>query len=159
MAGEEGDGREWDGWMESQTQWTWVWANSERRQRTGKPGVLTSMGFQRLGHDWATEQEQFLYNSDSVISLIHVFTLVSWSVCLCIYFHLDVRCNFACCKRINTSDSKWPQLTSCSFRVSQLSALNHHLPGHRSQNLWGFPSSFHLPKPPQIQRGTWLCWF
>ena len=155
MAGEEGDGREWDGGMESRTQWAWVWANSVRRQRTGKPVVLTSMGFQRVGHNWATEQEQFLYNSDSVISLISVFPLVSWSVCLCIYFHLDV----ACCKRINTSDSKWPQSSSCSFRVSQLGALNHHLPGHRTQNLWGFPSSFHLPKPRQIQWGTWLCWF
>ena len=27
--GEEGD-RGWDGWMASLTQWTWVWANSER---------------------------------------------------------------------------------------------------------------------------------
>ena len=24
----EGDDREWDGWMTSQTQWTWVWVNS-----------------------------------------------------------------------------------------------------------------------------------
>ena len=29
-AGEEGDVRGWDGWMVSPTQWTWVWANSER---------------------------------------------------------------------------------------------------------------------------------
>ena len=26
------------------TQWTWVWANSGRQWRTGKPGVLQSMG-------------------------------------------------------------------------------------------------------------------
>ena len=25
----EGGGREWDGWIASQTQWTWIWANSE----------------------------------------------------------------------------------------------------------------------------------
>ena len=31
-------------WMVSSTQWTWVWANSRRRWRTGKPGVLQSMG-------------------------------------------------------------------------------------------------------------------
>ena len=31
-----------DGWMASPTQWTWVWAIS--RWRTGKPGVLQSMG-------------------------------------------------------------------------------------------------------------------
>ena len=27
-AGGEGDDREWDGWMASLTQWTWVWVNS-----------------------------------------------------------------------------------------------------------------------------------
>ena len=29
-AGGEGGNREWDGWMASLTQWTWVWANSRR---------------------------------------------------------------------------------------------------------------------------------
>ena len=32
--------REWDGWIVSLTQRTWVWANSRRQWRTGKPGVL-----------------------------------------------------------------------------------------------------------------------
>ena len=45
-AGGEGDDRGWSGWMASLTQWTWVWANSERWWRTGKPGVLYSMGSQ-----------------------------------------------------------------------------------------------------------------
>ena len=31
------------------------WANSRRLWRTGKPGVLESMGSQRVRHDWATE--------------------------------------------------------------------------------------------------------
>ena len=39
-AGGEGDDRGWDGWMASLTQWTWVWASSQRWWRTGKPGVL-----------------------------------------------------------------------------------------------------------------------
>ena len=34
----EGDNRGWDGWMASLTQWTWVWTNSRRAWRTGKPG-------------------------------------------------------------------------------------------------------------------------
>ena len=46
---------EWDGWMISFTQWTWVWANSGRCWRTGKPGMLLSMRLQRVRHDWATE--------------------------------------------------------------------------------------------------------
>ena len=32
-AGEEGDGRGWDGWITSLTQWTWIWANSRRQWR------------------------------------------------------------------------------------------------------------------------------
>ena len=54
-AGGEGDDREWDGWMASLTQWTWVWVNSESWWWTGRPGMLQSMGSQKLGHDWATE--------------------------------------------------------------------------------------------------------
>ena len=34
-------------------------ANSGRQWRTGKPGMLQSMGLQRVGHNWATEQQQF----------------------------------------------------------------------------------------------------
>ena len=34
-----------------------VWAHSRRLWRTGKPGVLQSMGSQRVGHDLATEQQ------------------------------------------------------------------------------------------------------
>ena len=54
----EGDNRGWDGWRASLTQQTWVWANSRRWWRTGKPGVLQSMGLQRVGHDWVTEQQR-----------------------------------------------------------------------------------------------------
>ena len=36
-------------------QWTWVWASYRSWWCTGKPGVLQSMGSQRIGHDWATE--------------------------------------------------------------------------------------------------------
>ena len=51
----EGDKRGWDGWIASLTQWTWVWVNSRSWWWTGRPGVLLSMGSQRVGHDWATE--------------------------------------------------------------------------------------------------------
>ena len=58
-AGGEGDDRGQDGWMASLAQWIWVWANSRRWWRIGKPGVLQSMGSQRGGHDLVTEQQQF----------------------------------------------------------------------------------------------------
>ena len=41
--------------MASPTWWTWVWASSGRWWWTEKPGILQSMGSQRVGHDWATE--------------------------------------------------------------------------------------------------------
>ena len=54
-AGRQGDIREWDGWMASLTQRTGVWVNSGNWWWTGRPGVLQSMGLQRVRHDWATE--------------------------------------------------------------------------------------------------------
>ena len=45
--GGEGDDRGWDGWMASLTRWSWWW--------TERPGVLRSMGSQRVKHNWATE--------------------------------------------------------------------------------------------------------
>ena len=56
----EGDDRGWDGWMASLTQQTWVWATPERQWRTRKPGVMQSMGFERVGHNQATEQQVHL---------------------------------------------------------------------------------------------------
>ena len=56
----EGDDRGWDGWMASPTQWTWVWVNCRSLWWTGRPGVLQSMGSQRVGHDWETELTNWL---------------------------------------------------------------------------------------------------
>ena len=54
-AGGEGDDRGWDGWMASLTRWPWVWVNSGSWWWTGRPGVLQSMGSQRVRRDWVTE--------------------------------------------------------------------------------------------------------
>ena len=56
----EGDHREWDGWIASLTQWTGIWLNSGSWWLTGRPGVLQSMGLQRVGHDWAIELTELL---------------------------------------------------------------------------------------------------
>ena len=56
-AGGEGDDRGWDGWMASPTRWIWVWASSGSCWKTGKPGVLQSMGSQRVRHDWDSATE------------------------------------------------------------------------------------------------------
>ena len=47
-----------DGWMASLMQWTWTWANFRRWWGTERPGVLQSVGLQRVRHDWVTEQQQ-----------------------------------------------------------------------------------------------------
>ena len=53
--GGEGDDRGWDGWMASLTQWTWVWTSSGYWRWTEKPGMLQSMGSQRVKQDWVTK--------------------------------------------------------------------------------------------------------
>ena len=52
--------RGWDGWMASLTQWAWVWVNSGRWWRTERPGVLQSMGPQRVGHNWLNKNTSFM---------------------------------------------------------------------------------------------------
>ena len=54
-AGGEMENRGWGGWIASLTQWTWVWVGSRSWQWTGRPGMLQSMGSQRVGQDWVTE--------------------------------------------------------------------------------------------------------
>ena len=55
----------WDGWLASPTQWTWVWVNSVSWWWTGRPGMLQSMGSQRVGHNWATSLH-FASHSQSI---------------------------------------------------------------------------------------------
>ena len=55
---EKSGDRGWDGWMASLTQWTGIWANSRRWWRTGKPGVLQSIGLQKIRQNLVTEQQK-----------------------------------------------------------------------------------------------------
>ena len=59
----EGDDIGWDGWMASLMWWTWVWVGSGSWWWTGKPGVLQSMGLQRVGHDWVTELNWYIHHA------------------------------------------------------------------------------------------------
>ena len=65
--GEEGI-RWWDGWMASPMQWPWTWANFRRWWGIGRPGMLQSMGSQRVREDWAIEQVA-----------IDVYTYLDWT--------------------------------------------------------------------------------
>ena len=50
----------WHHWFNGHelNQWTWIWANPGRQRRTGKPGMLQSMGLKTGGHNLVTEQQQ-----------------------------------------------------------------------------------------------------
>ena len=60
--------RGWNGWVASPMQWMWTWANFRRWWGIGRPGMLQSMGSQRVREDWAIEQVA-----------IDVYTYLDWT--------------------------------------------------------------------------------
>ena len=66
-AGGERDDRGWDGWMASQTRWTWVWVNSGSWWWTGRPGMLQFMGSQRVRRNRASEMNWFHYTDVTTV--------------------------------------------------------------------------------------------
>ena len=62
-------------------QWKWVAASSRSWWWTGRPGVLQSMGSQRVRHDWATSFSFSLFtaickaSSDNHLAFLHFFFL------------------------------------------------------------------------------------
>ena len=58
LRAEEEGVRGWDGWMASPMQWTWTWGKFWEMVRDREACVLQSVGSQRVGHDWATQQQQ-----------------------------------------------------------------------------------------------------
>ena len=73
-----GNYRGWGGWMASSTQWTGVWASSRRWRKTREPGILQSMGLQRVEREWATEQQ--LYIKTSIISIYKQYFYNYWCI-------------------------------------------------------------------------------
>ena len=113
-AGREGDDRGWDVWMASLTQWTWVWSSSGRWKRTGEPGMLQSMGSQRVGYDSKSEWQQATDPHYLWVPLLTI--LQTWQVVL-----------------LNVTVSHTPQLflslhiTNCSCRICPTLWLTFHL--------------------------------
>ena len=106
-AGEEGNNRGWDGWMASPTQWTWIWANSGRYWKTGKPGGLQFMGLQRVGHHWTTEQQLWLWGCETAYpKLTATPTATEWRNLIFIVLFLK---KLMCAPR-----SVWPQISRYS---------------------------------------------
>ena len=114
-AGGEGDDRGWNGWIASPTQWTWIWTSSERQWRTEKPGVLQSMGSQRVRHDFTTKQQQQHVLFGTISSHGH------FSVRLFVFLLLSCR-NSSCSLDTNPLSDVWfenifSSTASCLFTV------------------------------------------
>ena len=63
-------------WLDGSTDlMAWVWVSSGSWWWTGKPGVLQSMGSQRVGHDWVTELTDWIEAESSICWM-------PWSTCL-----------------------------------------------------------------------------
>ena len=64
----------------SPTRWTWVWAGSGSRWWTGKPGVLQSMGSQRLGHARVTQliDKTKVRKKSSLTTKVHKWVSRTW---------------------------------------------------------------------------------
>ena len=99
-AGGEGDDRGWDGWIASLSWWTWVWVNSGSWWWTGRPGVLQSMGSQRVRHHWATELNWIFYSFLNLIFKVDLSKFYTVSIgyfererdIYIIYFYLEYSC-------------------------------------------------------------------
>ena len=128
--GGEGDNRGRDGWMASPTQWTWVWVNFGSWWWTGRPGVLQSMGLQRVGHDWVTE--------------------LNWTELNCFVTHVDFSWGLVL--------SCLPSLCSLSWQTHPHSQLNYHVHTHEVPNLYFHLSPLVWPSDWYIQMPTGLVW-
>ena len=71
LTGKESDaGKDWgqkakgatEDEMASPTQWTWIWVSSGSWWWAGKPGVLQSIGSQKVGQAWATELTEDIHS-------------------------------------------------------------------------------------------------
>ena len=82
--GREGDNREWDGWMASPTQRTWVWASSGRRWRTEKPVVLQFMGSQKDTTEQLNTKSNRLMHCEGCLINWHLCVCVCACVCVCV---------------------------------------------------------------------------
>ena len=130
--GGEGDDRGWDGWMASQNRWTWVWASYWSWWLTGKPGMLQSMGSERVEYDWTTRLTGLVLISSSFVKDLPFAHLKKWSYLIdlwdfiYIYIWVEVLCWIYILKIsspvswLACSLSYWYLLMKLSFNLSSV---------------------------------------
>ena len=74
------------GWLDGiPSSMTWIWVNSGSWWWTGRPGMLQSMGSQRVGHNWATEvnwTEPYQVLQYSLQDAQAILYPINWPQCL-----------------------------------------------------------------------------
>ena len=107
-AGGEEVNREWDCWMASLPQRTWIWAGSGRWRRTGNPDQLQSMGSQKVDTtEW----------------------LNSWEDSTCPWASKPVHLIYWACALEPMSHSYWVHLLEL-LKPKQLEPVFHNRRGH-----------------------------
>ena len=131
--------RGWDCWMASLTQWTWVWANSGKWWRIGKPGVLQSMGCKESDTiQWLNKNNSIYLIGILWIKLVDAFKAEPATGLYVLFFCFEVGLPFvslyclACAHHVS-SWTRDQSLSSCfpssKFHPSlRNSAKKHHPP-------------------------------
>ena len=113
-----GDDRVWDGWMASPTQWPWAWASSKSWWWTGGAGMLQSMGLQRAGHDWVTEQQ---HNKGFIL---HLPTSDLWSTESCLMRLPAIASTFPPGSSTLSSETNYPHYSQEEWSKTQIFKCN-----------------------------------
>ena len=72
------EGRRRRGYRGPPTQWMWVWANPRKSWRTGKSGMLLSIGSQRVGHNLLTKQQRTTILISLEFLFLYIYKCQKW---------------------------------------------------------------------------------
>ena len=101
-------------WLDaSPTRWTWVWVDSDSWWWTGRPGVLQSMGSQRVAHNWATELNEWKDYPNYFGEGIGISTIVFLDGSHSVYgicFSLNKAVSLYCGSLLNSAQRQEPSL-------------------------------------------------
>ena len=96
-AGGEGDDRNWDGWMASPTQWTWVWVGPRSWWWTGRSGVLQFMGslksWTRLS-DWTELKFSYFTFLGIILTICSMYWLLLLMNPVLVFYMLKLTFNY-----------------------------------------------------------------
>ena len=107
------------GWIASLTWWTWIWANSDGCWRTGEPGVLQSVGSQRVrcnlvteqqNKGWMNPQKPLLWIINHISSSCFKFSRADWGRLICV-IPLPLACLIDVC-----TNGSWPTVGRRNLR-------------------------------------------